>query len=74
MQAKAVNCITHFKLCEKNRQLTDESGLGDTLQTGATVMGISLTVSVLALTTAKSYDLAFLRADAIRLHLLRNIG
>lgn len=58
-----------LKLCEKNKHLADESGLG--IQ-GAQVKPLwqEFERRVLALATA-SYDLAFLRADGISQHLLK---
>lgn len=60
-----------LKLCEKNRHFTDESGLGIHYKQVRPLWD-EFERRVLALATA-SYDLAFLRADAIRLHLLQNM-
>jgi predicted Fe-S protein YdhL (DUF1289 family) len=59
-----------LKICEKNKNFTQESGLGITEQQ---VKGLwqEFERRVLALATA-SYDLAFLRADGISHSLLRD--
>lgn len=60
-----------LKLCEKNRHFTDESGLGIHYKQMRPLWE-EFERRVLALATA-SYDLAFLRADGISLHLLRQM-
>lgn len=60
-----------LKLCEKNRHFTDESGLGIHYK-DVRPLWDEFERRVLALATA-SYDLAFLRADGISLHLLHSI-
>lgn len=60
-----------LKLCEKNRHFTDESGLGIHYKQ-VRPLWEEFERRVLALATA-SYDLAFLRADGISLHLLRQM-
>ncbi|WP_374663385.1 DUF1289 domain-containing protein [Acinetobacter sp.] len=60
-----------LKLCEKNRHFTDESGLGIHYKQ-VRPLWEEFERRVLALATA-SYDLAFLRADGISLHLLQQM-
>jgi hypothetical protein len=57
-----------LKVCEKNKNFTEESGLGIQAQQVKPIWQ-EFERRVLALATA-SYDLAFLRADAIRQHLI----
>ena len=57
-----------LKICEKNKNFTEESGLGIQAQQVKSIWQ-EFERRVLALATA-SYDLAFLRADAIRQHLI----
>ncbi|OTG66734.1 DUF1289 domain-containing protein [Acinetobacter silvestris] len=58
-----------LKLCEKNKHLAEESGLGLSAQQIKPIWQ-EFERRVLALATA-SYDFAFLRADGMRHHLLR---
>ncbi|WP_409976739.1 DUF1289 domain-containing protein [Acinetobacter sp. C_3_1] len=60
-----------LKLCEKNRHFTDESGLGIHYK-DVRPLWDEFERRVLALATA-SYDLAFLRADGISMHLLQSM-
>ncbi|OTG78048.1 hypothetical protein B9T33_14390 [Acinetobacter sp. ANC 5054] len=60
-----------LKLCEKNRHFTDDSGLGIHYK-DVRPLWTEFERRVLALATA-SYDLAFLRADGISLHLLHSM-
>ena len=57
-----------LKICEKNKNFTEESGLGIQAQQVKPIWQ-EFERRVLAPATA-SYDLAFLRADAIRQHLI----
>lgn len=59
-----------LKICEKNKNFTNESGLGISEQQ-VKVLWQEFERRVLALATA-SYDLAFLRADGISHSLLRD--
>ena len=58
-----------LKLCEKNRHLTDESGLGIHYKQVRPIWD-EFERRVLALAKA-SYDLAFLRADGMSQHLIQ---
>ncbi|OIJ38616.1 MULTISPECIES: DUF1289 domain-containing protein [Acinetobacter] len=58
-----------LKLCEKNRHLTDESGLGIHYKQVRPIWD-EFERRVLALAKA-SYDLAFLRADGMSQHLIK---
>lgn len=58
-----------LKICEKNKNFTEDSGLGIT-QKQVKPIWQEFERRVLALATA-SYDLAFLRADGISHHLLQ---
>ncbi|MGE8540195.1 DUF1289 domain-containing protein [Acinetobacter sp. ANC 3813] len=58
-----------LKLCEKNRHFTDESGLGIHYKQVRPLWD-EFERRILALATA-SYDLAFLRADGISIHLMQ---
>lgn len=58
-----------LKLCEKNRHFTDESGLAIHYR-DVRPLWDEFERRILALATA-SYELAFLRADVISLHLLQ---
>ncbi|OTG80998.1 DUF1289 domain-containing protein [Acinetobacter sp. ANC 4648] len=60
-----------LKLCEKNKHLAEESGLGITAQQVKPIWQ-EFERRVLALATA-SYDFAFLRADGMRHHFLRTL-
>lgn len=60
-----------LKLCEKNRHFTDDSGLGIHYKE-VRPLWAEFERRVLALATA-SYDLAFLRADGISMHLLHSM-
>ena len=60
-----------LKLCEKNRHFTDDSGLGIHYK-DVRPLWDEFERRVLALATA-SYDLAFLRADGISMHLLQSL-
>ncbi|WP_353144290.1 DUF1289 domain-containing protein [Acinetobacter pragensis] len=60
-----------LKLCEKNRHFTDESGLGIHYKQVRPLWD-EFERRILALATA-SYDLAFLRADGISIHLLQSM-
>ena len=59
-----------LKICEKNKNFTNESGLGISEQQ-VKALWQEFERRVLALATA-SYDLAFLRADGISHSLLRD--
>lgn len=61
-----------LKLCEKNRHFTDESGLGIHYKQVRPLWD-EFERRILALATA-SYDLAFLRADGISIHLLQHMA
>ncbi|MEJ2898192.1 DUF1289 domain-containing protein [Acinetobacter sp. NS-4] len=60
-----------LKICEKNRHFTDDSGLGIHYK-DVRPLWQEFERRVLALATA-SYDFAFLRADGISHHLLREV-
>lgn len=60
-----------LKLCEKNRHFTDESGLGIHYKQVRPLWD-EFEHRILALATA-SYDLAFLRADGMSMHLLQSM-
>ncbi|CAM4123726.1 DUF1289 domain-containing protein [Acinetobacter pragensis] len=60
-----------LKLCEKNRHFTEESGLGIHYKQVRPLWD-EFERRILALATA-SYDLAFLRADGISIHLLQSM-
>ena len=60
-----------LKVCEKNKNLSEESGLG-ILAEQVKPIWQEFEHRVLALATA-SYDLAFLRADVIRQHLIQTV-
>ncbi|BCU64073.1 hypothetical protein ACBO_08640 [Acinetobacter bouvetii] len=60
-----------LKLCEKNRHFTDESGLGIHYKQVRPLWD-EFERRILALATA-SYDLAFLRADGMSMHLLQSM-